>query len=107
MKLSSKRINFSTAVSKLVLRMNELGVGVAYDQVKRCKNCETGRLNSVHKVGLAADLIFYIDGEWLDDNNPITTKWHNIAHDYWDVLGGSMRIEKDLNHYSFAHQGMW
>ena len=103
--LSTKRIEFSTNISKLVLYLNGEGIGVAYDQVKRCGDC-LGHLESVHRVGLAADLLFYIDGVWLDTKDPRTLETYSMAHDYWDSLRGSKRIKKDLNHFSFKHSGM-
>ena len=106
MRLSTKRIEFSTNISKLVLYLNGEGIGVAYDQVKRCNRCETGLPNSVHKVGLAADLLFYIDDVWLATDDPRTLETYSMAHDYWDSLGGSKRIKKDLNHFSFRYQGV-
>ena len=39
--------------------------------------------------------------QWLKDGTG-----HNELHDFWDSIGGSPRIEKDLNHYSLSHYGM-
>ncbi len=108
LKLSTKRILFSTAHAKLVLYINSLGYGVATDFVKRCHDCKVGRSNSCHKIGLAADLNIYDEqGKYLDDEHPDTFIIHSLAHLWWDDNGGSERIENDLNHYSFEHNGMW
>jgi len=32
-------------------------------------------------------------------------KAQNILHDYFDTLEGSKRIDNDLNHYSYKHNG--
>ena len=101
MKLSTKRILFSSALAKLITYGNTLGYGVAVDYVKRCQDCKVGKKNSCHKVGLAADLNIYLDGTYITTHLP-----HTRLHDRWDTLGGAARIQGDLNHYSFEHQGM-
>lgn len=107
MRLSTKRILFSTAHANLVLYINSLGYGVASDFLKRCSSCKVGRKNSCHKIGLAVDLNIYDkDGRYLDGKHPDTFIVHSLAHDWWDKNGGSKRIMRDLNHYSFAHNGM-
>lgn len=52
-----------------------------------------GSAHSSHKVSLAVDLF---------TPAPID---HVRLHDHWDTLGGSKRIEDDMNHYSFEWQG--
>ena len=107
MRLSEKRILFSSAYAKLVLYINSLGYGVATDFVKRCAKCKVGRSDSTHKSGLAADLNLYDwGGKYLDKNHPETTVVHTLAHNYWDSLGGAKRIAHDLNHYSWGHNGV-
>ncbi len=107
MKLSTKRILFSTTLARLVLYLNILGYGVAIDYVKRCKDCKIGHKNSVHKSGLAADLNIYDDhGLYLSDKHPDTFVIHSLAHTWWDENGGAKRIKNDLNHYSFKYKGM-
>lgn len=52
-----------------------------------------GAAFSVHKLGLAADL--YTENE----------SDHVKLHDKWDKMGGSARIESDMNHYSMEWNG--
>lgn len=101
MKLSTKRTLFSSALAKLIIYGNTIGYGVAVDYVKRCEGCKVGKKNSCHKVALAADLNIYIEGEYITSSGP-----HVLLHNYWDTLGGAERINGDMNHYSFEHQGM-
>ena len=63
------------------------------------------RKSSCHYIRLAIDLnVFPKEGDF-----PLSGKdaddAHNFLHDYWDTLGGAERIEDDLNHYSFEHNG--
>ena len=53
-----------------------------------------GEPSSCHKSRLAQDF------------NVINEDDHKKLHDYWDTLGGSPRIDHDMNHYSFAFNGM-
>lgn len=107
MRLSEKRCMFSAAHAELVLFISKMGYHAATDFVKRCRNCRVGMENSCHKVGLAADINIY-DKDWnyLGDNHPDTIRIHNEAHDFWDFLGGAKRINRDLNHYSWGHEGV-
>ncbi len=57
-----------------------------------------GHANSCHKLKLAIDLNF-IKGQ------RIISEFHDELHDWWDTQGGSKRIDDDLNHYSFEHDG--
>ncbi len=43
----------------------------------------------------------YIDGRYIRDK-----EGHDELHNFWDLLGGAERIKKDMNHYSFEHNGM-
>lgn len=105
MKLSEKRIDFSAKISLLILFLQKRGIYAAFDQVKRCDDCPVGLKNSCHKSGLAADLIFYLK---TNKGMEYTTSddLHSMAHDYWDELGGAERIQNDLGHYSFEHNGV-
>jgi diadenosine tetraphosphatase ApaH/serine/threonine PP2A family protein phosphatase len=95
------------AMAKLILRAEQLGYHPAGDYLKRCPGCKVGRSNSVHKSGLAIDLNLYTDEwEWLNDDHFMTIPVYGELHDYWDTLGGAPRINSDLNHFSFEHNGM-
>lgn len=62
-------------------------------------------VNSVHYVGLAADLNLFINGEYITD----TERWRSFG-EYWKTLhplarwGGDFP-KPDGNHVSFAYQG--
>jgi len=102
MSLGSERRRFTGMLWKLLKRMEEDGYGVAIDFVKRCEECPVGHKNSVHKSALAADIHLY-DAE---DNYLSSEEPHQRFHDYWDSLGGALRIEGDANHYSCEWQGV-
>lgn len=65
----------------------QLGVKKAY-----------GSANSVHKLRLAVDVNCIKDGQLVADFYP-------DMHDQWESMGGAKRIPKDLNHFSFEHNG--
>lgn len=114
-KLSSKRCRFSAAISHLVLWVHQQpgGYSCAFDQVKRTKeeaqaNAKSGKgiSNSLHLLGLAADLILYKDGVYQT-----STDAYKFMGDYWKSLspdfcwGGDFK-KKDGNHFSVAHNGV-
>lgn len=114
MKLSEKRILFSQLISKLVLWAAENGYDLAYDQVKRSQaeataNAASGKgiSNSLHLVGLAADLNLYINGVYQE-----TTEAHKIIGEKWKSMhslarwGGDFKSRPDGNHYSLEHNGV-
>jgi hypothetical protein len=41
---------------------------------------------------------------WLD-KGPECEAGFAMLHDYWDSIGGSKRIDKDMNHFSLEYQG--
>jgi len=101
MSLGDKRRKFTQAKAILVQYAIYRGWLVAEDFLKRCSDCPVGHPTSLHKVGLACDINLYIDGKFIEDGTG-----HDELHDLWDLLGGAERISNDMNHYSFAHDGM-
>lgn len=103
MTLGDKRRKFTEALALLTLfALYHEGWKLAGDQLMRCRECEVGDADSVHKLGLAEDMNLYIDGHYITDGTG-----HDVLHDFWDMLGGAPRIEEDMNHYSFEHGGKW
>jgi hypothetical protein len=98
--LGEKQEMFSLMIAKLIIHAYELGykirLGEGYDDdgIGHTKG-------STHYVKLGQDINLFKDGVYLTDG-----KDHNELHDYWDMLGGAKRIEKDLNHYSLEWQGV-
>lgn len=112
-KLSAKRCRFSLAISELVRWTNaQPGYACAFDQVKRTveeaqSNAKkgTGIANSLHLIGLAADLLLYKDGVYQTDSEA-----YRFMGDYWKSLGpdhawGGDFKKQDGNHFSVAHNG--
>ena len=97
MSLGEKQRAFSKALAQLILYAYEQGYEISMGDVW----AKTGhKVNSNHYIRLAADLNLFKNGVYLTDGTG-----HAILHDYWDTLGGAKRIDKDLNHYSFEHEG--
>lgn len=109
MSLGNERRQFTEAIALLTFYAVYYGRHIAdqewflaVDMAKRCRDCEVGDDDSVHKLGLAEDMNLYINGRYIEDETG-----HTELHDFWDMLGGAPRIKKDLNHYSFKFQGKW
>lgn len=97
MTLREKQSLFSKLLAQLILYAYAQGYEITFGDVY----AKTGHMaKSLHYLRLAADLNLFKDGKWLTDGSG-----HNVLHDYWDKLGGSPRITKDLNHYSLEHEG--
>lgn len=107
LKLSVKKNLFTVALAKLILKAEELGFHPVIDETKRCKDCPNTIKNSCHTVGLAADINLYlgVNRVYYDGKDRTIENPHIALHDYWDLLGGSKRLEYDMNHYSFEHNG--
>ena len=58
-----------------------------------------GAASSVHKLGLAIDLPLILNGKFA------TPAEYKELHDYFDGRGGAKRIDNDMNHFSFEHNG--
>jgi hypothetical protein len=57
-----------------------------------------GAAHSMHKLRLAVDINCI-------KNGALTAEFYPAMHDKWDELGGAERIQHDLNHFSFEHEG--
>jgi len=102
--LGDLRRKFSRMFHMLQTRVYELGYEVALDFAKRCEKCPVGKVNSLHKLGLAIDIHLYMGGVYLDK-----TEDHLELGKYWESIGGSWggRFSKaDGNHYSLEYKGM-
>lgn len=110
-RLSELRIQHTTNIAQLIMRLNLLGYGVAVDEWKRTKeqakiyhDLGVGSLDSLHCDGLATDLLLYKDGVYLTK-----TEDYKVAGDIWKSLdplckwGGDWKV--DGNHFSTAFMG--
>lgn len=111
MTLRQARCAFSRALAKLILWANEQGYEVALDEVtehltpKDPTSDHTS--NSLHHIGLAADLNLYRNGQWL-----FTTEDHRPLGEWWEQYGYKVELPltwggrfKDGNHYSLQWKG--
>jgi len=109
--LGQKRCRFSLMIANLLLYMKSQGYDGALDQVKRTQveanvNAASGAgiSNSLHLLGLAADINLYKNGTYL----PLSSD-HLQFGVWWEAQGGSWggRFSKpDGNHYSLMHNGV-
>jgi hypothetical protein len=99
MSLGDKRRKFTRMISELVLWIFEQGYECYYGDVKAV----TGhKKNSLHYIGLAADLNLFKDGKYLDK-----TEDHEFAGKKWESMGGAWGGRfQDGNHYSLEYEGM-
>ncbi len=113
MSLREARVLFSSLLAQLPAKAVELGLELAYDQVKRpaelAKLYEAqgiGVARSAHLNGLAADVILYRDGKYLTDSEDYRT-----LGEFWKTLhprcrwGGDFK-KKDGNHFSLEFEGV-
>jgi len=101
MSLRQKQSKFAHMASLLILHAEALGFDVTLGEAYRHSGCQHGHPRSLHKSRLAIDLNLFRSGRYLTAG-----KHHSPLHDYWDSIGGSERIEADMNHYSLGHGGM-
>ena len=112
MTLGQKQEDFALMVTLLLIEAHNLGYQVRLGHAMRCRDCKTGKANSLHKEKLAIDLNLFRDGDYLT-----TTEDHKPLGEYWEGLGGSWggRFGEsfpgagdgcDGNHYSLSHNGM-
>ena len=101
MTLGQKQEQFSRMLTLLTHYADFLGYGLRRKHLLRCQDCKVGKSNSVHKVGLAQDLVISLNGQitWND-------KYYIKFHDFWDMLGGVERINGDLGHFSLEYNGV-
>ena len=103
MSLVKKQYEFTRAIAKLILWCNENGFVITFGDAYRDprvhgamgKKLAYGAANSCHKLRLAVDLNLI-----LPDGRLAQPEDYAPLHDYWDSLGGSKRIENDMNHFS-------
>lgn len=119
MTLREQRVLFSVLISELVLWINQQpGYSACYgetvrtpEQAKANAKSGAGIGNSLHLVGLAADLNLYRDGNYLSDSAAhafIGAKWksmHELARWGGDFKDAEGKPKPDGNHYSLEYQG--
>jgi hypothetical protein len=92
----------SRHICYIINAANDLGYNAVIDMARRCTDCKIGRQYSLHKDGLAIDLLIYdSNGDYLPKG-----EIYSKLHDLWDEFGGAKRIKGDLGHFSIAHRGM-
>jgi hypothetical protein len=111
MRLGKKQELFSSLYPLLVPYLISLGYQIRSGDLFRDERVHGafgikkgyGRAFSCHKLKLAIDLNVMKNGIYLRGEE--ANEAHHKAHDYWDSLGGSKRILRDMNHYSLLHNG--
>ncbi len=100
MSLSKKQRKFTLALNHLLEYGYNLGYEFTLGDAYRADTCTHGHPRSTHRYRLAQDLNLFMDDRHITDGSHHA--W-TALHDYWDALGGSERIENDMNHFSFEH----
>ena len=99
--LRNKQSEFVLMVAKLII----FAYGRGYELTFGDAHALAGhRPNSNHYIRLAIDLNLFAANVWLE-KGPVMEAAHGELHDYWDSIGGAIRIKNDLNHYSLGYQG--
>lgn len=122
MKLSAKRALFTKLLAELILWAHQNHMLVALDQVKRTQaeansNAAKGAgiSNSLHLVGLAADLILYQDDPTtpeVEHEYRADSASYKRLGDKWKSMhplcrwGGDFTKPVDGNHFSLEHNGV-
>ncbi len=104
MTLREKRVLFTKLLGEWIGEAFAKGYELAVDQVMRPDRAGHMR-NSLHYIGLAADLNLYVDGQYVSDGShpawkAIGSAW--IAKNALCRWGGNFN---DANHVSLAHEG--
>lgn len=118
MTLREQRCLFTRLIAQLINYADTIGYEVSLEEVKRSQaqanaNAASGAgiSNSLHLLGLAADLNLYINGDWQQNSEafrPLGDYWktlHPLARwggDFRDRLG---RPKPDGNHFSLEWEG--
>lgn len=103
MRLSEKQREFTSAIGLLIIYAYSLGYELTFGDCYRSPEVKYGHKNSTHRSRLAVDFNLFEKGVYISDGSHEGFK---VLHDYWDALGGSERISKDMNHFSFEHEGI-
>lgn len=104
MRLSNKQQEFTLSIAKLIGYAHESGYGLTFGDAYRDPRVPYGHKRSAHRSRLAVDFNVFIGRDYLIGEDAEIA--HGVLHNFWDTVGGSERIKKDLNHYSFEHQGV-
>jgi len=99
--LLRKQVKFTLMISQLIAYAYSYGYELTFGDAYRDSRCPYGHIKSLHRSRLAVDFNIFRNGELLTDG-----EGHRLLHDFWDSIGGSPRIDDDLNHYSLSHYGM-
>ena len=110
MSLSVKQRRFTLAIARLIQYAEVIGYGLTFGRAyaSEAANAADGGIpNSNHRRRLAVDFNVF-DGQTGDYlRGEEAERAHNLLHDFWDHFPESApRIDRDLNHYSFAHGGV-
>lgn len=111
MTLRQARCAFSVCVAELVLYAVSLGHEVALDEgterLTEKDPTSDHMLNSLHHVGLAQDVLLYINGVYANK-----TEAYAPLGEYWENLGKTKNLPlawggrfNDGNHFSMAWAG--
>jgi len=112
-KLSVLQDKFLWSIAKLIFYAHEAGYTVTLGRGKVTPEenaAEGGIPDSLHLIGLAQDLNFYLNGVWLTQTEDL-----RIFGDWWKMQGADYawggdfvvngKAKPDGNHFSYAYGG--
>ena len=102
--LNAKQFKFTRAYPLLMLYAHYIGYNLTDGDAYRDPRCKYGHENSTHRSRLARDFNIFKNNAYLTGVS--ADHAFNTLHDFWDMLGGSKRIKRDLGHFSFKHNGV-
>jgi hypothetical protein len=113
MTLGQARRAFSKCLVELLTHVHELGLEFCFDEVTERITTKDPtsdhREGSVHHLGLAADILLFLNGVWLTDTNSyqqLGEMWEELGTKYDLPLRWGGRFKsKDGNHFSMEWQG--
>jgi hypothetical protein len=118
MNLGEKQEIFARCLAELILYMEYEGYGCRLKEVLRTKEQAEiyaaqgkGIINSNHRNGVAADIIFTQNGEilWDGDAYKLAAEWWKECEELYPELefcwGGDFK-RRDVYHYSIKHNGV-
>lgn len=113
MTIGEKRRIFTRLLARLINQATMLGYEAQLDEVKRSQAAAnanalagTGIANSLHTIGLAADMDLFLEGKLLTDTESYRTlgEWWEAQHPL--CCWGGRFTRQDGRHFSLTHNGV-
>lgn len=102
MTIGEKQEMFTILYCNLLTFLLGKGYRIRQKHLLRCAGCKVGHDRSLHRIGLAIDLVFMEGDDPIEDSARYTE-----AGEFWEHLGGSWGGRfGDGGHFSIEHNGV-